>query len=211
MITIAIIEDEEDLLELLEFNLLAEGYDVVGFKDTKNVEKFIIEENPHLLIVDRNLPGVEGSEFVKHLRENGYETPVIFLTAKVSDEDVIDGFEKGADDYIKKPFNMQVLKARIKAVLKRHNISSSIISYKDYHLDINSRTVKKEEIEIPLTSTEFKILEYFFKNQKRVISRDEIMDLLETNNEKSVNVAINRLNHKIEIFESVRGVGYKLK
>jgi len=212
MITIAIIEDEEDLLELLEFTLQQNGYDAVGFLDTKKVKNFIIEENPDLLIVDRNLPGVEGSMFIKALKEEGYDIPVIFLSAKSDEEDILDGFERGADDYITKPFNMKELLARIKAVLKRYNITSKIISYKKYHLDSKNRILTYENIEIPLTPTEYKLLELFFKNQKRTLTRDEIMQNLETNNEKSVNVAINRLNHKIgNIINSVRGVGYKLK
>ncbi|ACM93634.1 DNA-binding response regulator PhoB [Nautilia profundicola AmH] len=212
MITIAIIEDEEDLLELLEFTLQQNGYDAVGFTNTKKVKDFIIEENPDLLIVDRNLPGVEGSVFVKDLKQEGYEIPVIFLTAKADEDDIVEGFERGADDYITKPFKMKELLARIKAVLKRYNISASVVSYKDYHLDLNGRTLTHENIDIPLTPSEFRLLELFFKNQKRTLSRSEIMDELGSTNEKSVNVAINRLNHKIgNIIESVRGVGYKLK
>ncbi len=212
MITIAIIEDEVDLLELLEFTLQQQGYDAVGFLDTKKIKDFIIEENPDLLIVDRNLPGVEGSMFVKELKREGYDIPVIFLTAKASDDDVLKGFERGADDYIKKPFNMKELLARINAVLKRHNISAEIISFKDYHLDLKNRKLVHENIDIPLTKSEFSLLKLFFKNKKRTLSREEIMEELDINNEKSVNVSINRLNHKIGgIIENVRGVGYKLK
>jgi len=212
MITIAIIEDEEDLLELLEFTLQQNGYDAVGFTNTKKVKDFIIEENPDLLIVDRNLPGIEGSIFVKKLKEEGYNIPVIFLTAKSDEDDILEGFERGADDYVTKPFNMKELLLRIKAVLKRNNISARVISYKDYHLDLNNKTLTHENINIPLTPSEYRLLEMFFKNQKRTLSREELKDVLDTSNEKSVNVAINRLNHKIGgIVESVRGVGYKLK
>ncbi|AZV46003.1 DNA-binding response regulator [Nautilia sp. PV-1] len=212
MITIAIIEDEEDLLELLEFTLQQNGYDAVGFTNTKKVKDFIIEENPDLLIVDRNLPGVEGSMFVKELKQEGYDIPVIFLTAKADEDDIIEGFERGADDYITKPFNMKELLARIKAVLKRHNITAKVISYKDYHLDLQNRTLSHDSVNITLTPSEFRLLELFFKNQKRTLSREEIMEVLDISNEKSVNVAINRLNHKINgIIQSVRGVGYKLK
>jgi len=212
MITIAIIEDEEDLLELLEFTLQQNGYDAVGFLNTKKVKEFIIEESPDLLIVDRNLPGVEGVNFIKELKKEGYNIPVIFLTAKTSDDEVIEGFEAGADDYIKKPFNMNELLARIKAVLKRNGLSLDTISYKEYHLNLKNHTLTKNSLEIPLTPSEFKLLKLFFENQKQILSRSEIMQILDLNNEKSVNVAINRLNHKISnIIESVRGIGYKLK
>ena len=206
---IAIIEDEEDLLELLEFNLQNEGYDVVGFLNTKKIKDFIIEENPDLLIVDRNLPGIEGSQFIKNIRKEGYNIPVIFLTAKNSENDILEGFEAGADDYITKPFSMAELKARIKAVLKRHLKNNEFLAYKHYKLDIKNQTFYNENETIDLTKNETKLLKLFFENPKKIISREEIADILEIN-DKSVNVAVNRLNHKINLLKSVRGIGYKL-
>ena len=206
---IAIIEDEEDLLELLEFNLSQEGYDAVGFLNTKKVKDFIIEESPDLLIVDRNLPKTEGLKFVKELKSEGYDIPIIFLTAKNSEEDILQGFEAGADDYITKPFSMAELKARVKAVLKRNKKVSQTLSYKNFKLDLNNRILITPDNETSLTKNEFNLLKYFFENPKRVITREEIANILEIN-EKSVNVAVNRLNHKINILKAVRGVGYKL-
>ena len=206
---IAIIEDEEDLLELLEFNLSQEGYDVVGFLNTKKIKDFIIEESPDLLIVDRNLPNVEGVKFIKELKKEGYDIPVIFLTAKNSEEEIIEGFEAGADDYITKPFSMAELKARIKAVLKRNKKISEKLSYKNFKLDLSNRILIFQNKKTELTKNEFNLLKYFFENPKRVVTREEIADILEIN-EKSVNVAVNRLNHKINILKAVRGVGYKL-
>ncbi|WP_456489254.1 response regulator transcription factor [Caminibacter pacificus] len=207
---IAIIEDEEDLLELLEFNLQKEGYDVVGFLNSKRVKDFIQEENPDLLIVDRNLPFVEGTKFVKNLREEGYDIPVIFLTAKNSDENIIEGFEAGGDDYITKPFNMKELLMRVKAVLKRNHKFENIISYKNMKLNLDTKTLNIEDETIRLTPAEFNLLKLFFENPKRIVPKSEIADVLKIS-EKSVNVAINRLNHKINILEAIRGVGYKLK
>jgi DNA-binding response OmpR family regulator len=206
---IGIIEDEEDLLELLEFNLQKEGFDVVGFLNSKKVKDFIYEENPDLLIIDRNLPFIEGSEFVKNLRDEGITTPVIFLSAKNSDDNIIEGFEAGGDDYITKPFNMKELILRIKAVLKR-NKPLTKIKYKTYLLNLDNKTISFNNSTIQLTPNEFRLLKIFFENPKRVISREEISDILEIS-EKSVNVAVNRLNHKLNIFDSVRGIGYKLK
>jgi len=207
---IGIIEDEEDLLELLEFNLKQEGYDVVGFLNTKRIKDFIIEEMPDLLIVDRNLPKVEGVNFVKELKNEGFDIPIIFLTAKNSEEDILKGFEAGADDYITKPFSMAELKARIKAVLKRNKKLSKIISYKNFKLDLENKTLINENDKINLTNSEFSLIKIFFENQNRIISKEEIADILEIG-EKSVNVAVNRLNHKMNLLEAVRGVGYKLK
>jgi DNA-binding response OmpR family regulator len=210
LIKIALIEDEEDLLDLLEFNLIKAGFDAVGFLNTKKVRDFIIEENPDLLIVDRNLPDIEGSEFVKNLKDEGFNIPVIFLTAKTSENDLLEGFEKGADDYIKKPFSIKELIARIKAVLKRHNKKSNFLSYKNYKLDLTNKNLLIDNETVDLTKSEFKLLKIFFENPKRVISKDEIAELLEIN-EKSVNVSINRLNHKIDLIESKRGIGYIIK
>ncbi len=207
---IAIIEDEEDLLELLEFNLQKEGYDVVGFLTPKKIKDFLEEEAPDLLIVDRNLPFMEGSRLVKEIREKGYEIPVIFLTAKNSEENILEGFEAGCDDYITKPFNIKELIARVKAVLKRNRKFHDIITYKNAKLDINNHTLTIEGIEIPLTNNEFTLLKVFFENPNNIIPKSQIADILEIG-EKSVNVAISRLNHKTNLLESIRGIGYRLK
>ena len=205
-ITIAVIEDEEDLLELIEFHLQNAGFDVVGFLNAKNVEKFIEEENPALLIVDRNLPQVEGVSFIKNLRKKGILTPVIFLTAKNSEDEILEGFEAGADDYITKPFSFKELLARVNAVLKRNHLQIQKISYKNHSLNLKDKSLDG----IKLTNKEFETVKLFFENQNKIITREELAEILEVS-EKSVNVAINRINHKIDIFEPVRGVGYKLK
>ncbi len=206
---IAIIEDEEDLLELLEFNLQTEGYDVVGFLNTKKVKDFIIEENPDLLIVDRNLPGIEGANFIKKIRKEGYNTPVIFLTAKNSEENILEGFDAGCDDYITKPFSMAELKARIKAVLKRNNKLPDLIAFKEYKLDKKNRLLYYQKEIIELTKNESELLKIFFENPKKTFTREELAEIFEIN-EKSVNVLVNRLNHKIPLITAIRGVGYKL-
>jgi DNA-binding response OmpR family regulator len=207
---IAIIEDEEDLLELLEFNLKKEGFDVVGFLNTKKVKQFLKEENPDLLIVDRNLPFIEGAKFVKELKEEGYNIPVIFLSAKTKEDEILEGFEVGADDYIKKPFSIKELIARVKAVLKRNQIQTSILSYKDAKLNLQTHTLTIKNTQIPLTNAEFTLLKEFFKSPNKIFTKDEIASILEISN-NSVNVAISRLNHKTNLIKSIRGVGYKLQ
>ena len=135
--TIVIIEDEEDLLELLEYNLQKAGFETVGFLSTKNVEKLLEEEKIDLMIVDRNLPHIEGSEFVKQLRESGINIPTIFATAKDSDDEVEEGFERGGDDYLTKPYNIKELILRIRAILKRTNPTSlDKVEFKDILLDL---------------------------------------------------------------------------
>ena len=218
---IVIIEDEEDILELEEYHLEKEGFLVTGFLSTKKVLDFLDEEEVHLLIVDRNLPGVEGSEFVKEIRELGYQIPVIFVSAKVSDEDIESGFESGGDDYLTKPFNPKELVLRVKSILKRtYKTTDKKVKYKDITLDTTDRKVFIDGCEATLSRLEFELLLYFIKNPSRVITRDELLENIwhhdENTQEKTVNVAINRLLKKIDptkeknYIEPIRGIGYKL-
>ncbi len=216
---IVIIEDEEDLLELLEYRLNKEGYEVVGFLSCKKVEDFLLEEEPDLLIVDRNLPGVEGSEFVKNIREKGYQVPTIFVSAKESDEEIEEGFLRGGDDYITKPYNMNELLLRVKALLKRtKSASSGKMTYKRILLDLDTREVYINDKKVKLSKLEFNLLHFFIEHKNRVINRDEILENVwrdkDFKQDKTVNVAINRLKKRIELknesyITAVRGVGYK--
>ena len=217
-IEVVIIEDEKDILELLEYHLQKAGYATMGFTCTQNVEQFIEEENPSLLIVDRNLPNVEGSEFVKELRDKGYDVPVIFLTAKNSDKDIDEGFLRGGDDYITKPFRMTEVLHRIKAILKRSGITEqSKLKHRDLLLDIEARKLSINEEDIKLTKMEFNLLHTFIKNANKPLQRDFLIEeVSEESQGKTINVAINRLKNKIdpdgskEYITSVWGVGYKL-
>lgn len=221
-IEIVVIEDEEDLLDLLEYHLSKEGYEVTGFLSAENVEAFLEEENPSLMIVDRNLPGMEGGEFVAHIREIGYEIPVIFLTAKDKDRDLEEGFMSGGDDYMSKPFNVKELLLRVKALLKRSGVhSSDKLKYRDLVLDMQKRELFIDGDRIDLTNLEFKLLHTFVKNPHQPLDRDYLRDEVWGDNsttfhDKTINVAMNRLKKKIdpqstkEYFAPVWGVGYKL-
>lgn len=221
-VKIVIVEDEEDLLELVEYNLQKEGYDVVGFLNTKNVEQMLLEESVDLLIMDRNLPGVEGSEFVQSLRKDGCTTPVIYLSAKSLDSEIEEGFVRGADDYITKPFNMKELLLRIKAVLRRttKKVDDGVLVHRDLVLDKSSRTLSVDGKNVEITKLEFNLLSEFILNKTSVLERDYLLenvwDGAEEYQYKTVNVAINRLKEKIdpdktkEYIQTVRGVGYKL-
>ena len=221
-IEIVAIEDDEDILELIEYSLSKEGYMVTGFLSTDNVERFLEEESPSLMIVDRNLPGVEGCDFVKYLREAGYNIPVIFLTAKDSDMDLEESFLKGGDDYMTKPFNIKELILRVQALLRRSGAySSNKIRYKDMLLDTTSHSLSIDGQSVDLTNLEFKLLYTFVKNPNQALGRDFLRDEVwseegEGFNEKTINVAMNRLKKKIdpngtkEYIVPVWGVGYKL-
>ncbi|MBD3793760.1 MAG: response regulator transcription factor [Campylobacterales bacterium] len=219
---IVIIEDEEDILELIEYHLQKAGYDTIGFLSTERVEQFLEEENPILMIVDRNLPGCEGSEFVQRLRDNGFNIPVIFLTARSKDVEIEEGFERGADDYITKPFKPKELLLRIEAILRRLGvILSDKIKHRDLTLDTINQVLYVEDRLIKLTNLEFKLLYTFIKKPNTTLDRDFLRDEVwgdESTNfhEKTINVTINRLKKKIdpsgekEYFIPIWGVGYKL-
>lgn len=221
-IEIIIIEDEEDILELIEYHLQKAGYETMGFLSTENVEQFLDEENPALMLIDRNLPGYEGSEFVEKLRKDGCSIPIIFLTAKDKDKEIEEGFEKGADDYITKPFKPRELVLRVKALLRRSGVTSSEkIKYRDLTLNIPNHTLTIDNKHIELTNLEFKLLHTFIKNPNTTLNRDFLRDEVWGDDsinfhDKTINVTINRLKKKIdsdgtkEYFLPVWGVGYKL-
>ena len=218
---IVLIEDEEDLLELCEYHLLKEGYRVMGFLSTKLVQAFLLEEEVDLLIVDRNLPSVEGSEFVQSLRDMGYQMPVIFVSAKDADSEIEEGFLRGGDDYLTKPFNMKELLLRVKSLLRRTQKSDAgKLLYKDIMMDLDKRRVYVGEKEVSLSKLEFDLLHYFIQNRHIVLNRDQLLEAVwrdeEFKQEKTVNVTINRLRKKIDpdknkaYIEPIRGIGYKL-
>ena len=221
-IKIVVVEDEEDLLELIEYNLSKEGYEVIGFLNTKTVGRMLVEEDVDLLIMDRNLPGVEGSEFVQALRKDGFTTPVIYLSAKNLDSEVEEGFLRGGDDYITKPFNMKELILRVKALLRRttKKIGDGTLVHRDLVLDKSSRTLTVDGKNIDVTKLEFNLLSEFILNKNSVLDRDYLLENVWDEGEeyqyRTVNVAINRLKEKIDpektkdYIQSVRGVGYKL-
>ncbi len=217
-IEIVIIEDEEDILELLEYHLQKAGFETIGFSSTQRVEQFLEEESPSLLIVDRNLPLVEGSEFIKEMREKGYDVPVIFLTAKDSDQAIDEGYLRGADDYITKPFRMQELLHRVNALLRRSGVTQQAkLKHRDLLLDVEAQTLFIDNKPIKLTKMEFNLLHTFMKNPNKVLQREFLVnEISEESQGKTINVAINRLKNKIdpngvkEYISSVWGVGYKL-
>ncbi|RUM69871.1 MAG: DNA-binding response regulator [Sulfurovum sp.] len=221
-IEIVIIEDEEDILELVEYHLQKSGYETMGFLSTKNVEQFLAEERPSLMIVDRNLPDIEGSEFIAMLRKNGCNIPVIFLTAKDEEIDLEEGFERGGDDYITKPFRPKELVLRVEALLRRAGaISNNKIKYRDLSLNLNNRTLMIDKTSVELTNLEFRLLYTFVKNPNTTLDRDFLRDKVWGDNslnfnDKTINVTMNRLKKKIdslgekEYFLPIWGVGYKL-
>ncbi len=221
MALVVVIEDERDLLDLLEYHLSKEGYETFGSLSVQPVQKLLEEETPDLMIVDRNLPGVEGSEFVRDLRERGIDVPVIFLTAKVADNEIEEGFLRGGDDYVTKPFNFKELMHRVKAVLRRSKPEESdVVRYRDITIKPKSHEVFIGDTPVELTKLEFDLLMELVKNRNIVLSRDQLLERVWGDvgdyQDRTVNVAVNRLKEKIDpdksknYIKSVRGVGYQM-
>jgi len=219
---ILIVDDDNDILELLEYNLSAAGYDVLGFLSTKHVRSVLLQEHIDLIIMDRNLPDIEGSYYVEMLRSKNINVPVIFLTAKNSQEDIKEGFLKGADDYITKPFDIEELLLRAKAILKRSkNEQKEIIEdieYRDIKLDLNMHRVFIEDREVTLTNLETSLLQILLNNKGKVLDREFLLKFVWKDSDnihpKTVNVAVKRLKEKIDplknkdYIKTIRGVGY---
>jgi len=223
-IEIVIIEDEIDILELIEYHLNKEGYSVTGFLSTENVEQFLEEESVSLIIADRNLPGMEGSEFIAYLRQVGYDIPVIFLTAKTKESELEEGFLAGGDDYMSKPFSPKELILRVNALLKRSGAlqKQAKLRYKALTIDLIKKDLYVEDKLISLTNLEFKILHTFMNYIDKPLTREFLRDEIwgsegEGVNDNAINVAIKRVKNKIDpenrqnYFHPIWGVGYIFK
>ena len=175
---IFIIEDEPSIIQLVQHNLEKEGFIVSSSINGNNGLKELKKFEPNLLLLDWMLPDLSGIEICKNIRKDMKlkSLPIIMLTAKGEEEDKIKGLDSGVDDYLTKPFSFNELLARIKAVLRRSDpkIVSDYIEFDDLKLNRNERRVFRSDIEITLGPTEFRLLEFFLLNPKRVYSRDQI-------------------------------------
>ncbi|AXH08595.1 DNA-binding response regulator [Malaciobacter halophilus] len=216
---ILIVEDEEDILELLEYTLQKEGYDTIGCLNVNPViDKILDEEDIDLILMDRNLPGVDGTTFISEIRAKGYTNPVIYVTAKDKDEDILEGFDAYADDYITKPFNLKELSARVKAVLKRTSKDIEILKVKDIVYKATNKKFYINDKAIELTHLEHDLLLEFIKNKDILMTREHLLNTVWEDSFdkklKTVNVAVKRLKAKIdpngekEYIKSIRGEGY---
>ncbi len=204
---IFIIEDETSIIQLVQHNLEKEGFvvssSINGNDGLKELKKF----QPNLLLLDWMLPDLSGIDVCKNLRkDNSFkDLPIIMLTAKGEEEDKVKGLESGADDYITKPFSFNELMARIKAVLRRTdpNTVSDNLKFDDLILDRIEKRVYRDKKEIQLGPTEFRLLEFFLSNPKRVFTRDQILESVWPNNinveSRTIDVHIRRLRQSINI------------
>lgn len=227
---VLILDDEDAIRQFMKINLDYQGYQTVEASSGEEAIKIFEEENPAVAILDVMLPGISGYEVCETIREKSPKTGIIMVSAKSQDIDKILGLERGADDYIIKPFNPQELILRVRSLMRRVNLSVVEKESKDtdtlvdgpFTLDLYSKTFFKEEKEIDVTPTEFAILKNFIQNKGKAMTRDEIME--ETwgenysNDTKIVDVNIRRIRAKIEenpakpqFIETVWGTGYRWK
>ena len=219
---ILIVEDDEKLRDELEIFLSKNGYIVEGLKRFDNTVKNILEKNPDLLLLDINLPFVDGEYILKEIRKTS-SMPVIIITSRDNEIDELLSINYGADDYITKPFNIQILLARIVSLLNRANtcLNQSKIHTKNFTLNISNSTIIKNDKVIELTKNEYKILKFLLENKNKIVSRDDIMECLWDNesfiDDNTLTVNITRLRNKLEILglkeliKTKRGQGYILE
>lgn len=219
MENILIVEDDKILNKGLSFTLKGSNYNIISAFSKDEGKKLYLERDVNLIILDINLTDGSGIDLCKEIREKS-QVPIIILTANDTEDDMIEGFKKGCDDYIIKPFSIELLKHRIAAILRRSIEDKNEFNYKDLNIDFDKMLVKVKDKEVKLTSTEYKLLELLVKNKKQVLTRNIILEKLwdaEGNfvDENALNVYIRRLRKKIEpdlkalkYIITVFGVGY---
>jgi len=221
---ILIVEDEEHILMALEDDFKLEGYQVTTSSDGNKGLELGMKNEYHAIILDVMLPGINGFEICKKLRQANKDTPIIMLTAKGQEVDKILGLELGADDYITKPFSPRELQSRVRAVIRRTNSKTvqnepSVVKVNDLEIDFNKFEILKNNEKINLTSQEFLILKYLVHNNNKILSRMDIMDEVWGEeilvSSRTVDTHIAKLRAKLEddphhpvLIKSLRNLGY---
>lgn len=214
-----IVEDDlsicNELSKLLENN----NYETIVLKNFKNALNEILETAPNLILLDINMPYINGEALLQELRKKA-NIPVIMVTSINSETDEALSISYGADDYITKPYNPNILLLRIGAVLKRTNFESNVLSYKDLKINIQKGIIKKDDVEIILTKNEMIIFCYLLNHQNKIVTRDELMTDLWNNeefiNDNALTVNISRLRAKLksvgyeDAIDTRKGIGYIL-
>ena len=214
-----IVEDDESISSELKELLQNSGYEAVVLQDFNNSLNEILRVAPDLLLMDINIPYVNGELLLQCLRKSS-NIPVIMVTSKNSETDEALSISYGADDYITKPYNPNILLLRIGAVLKRTNAKSNVLSYKDLKINVQKGIIKKEDVEIILTKNEMIIFCFLLNHQNKIVTRDELMTDLWNNdefiNDNALTVNISRLRAKLksvgyeDAIDTRKGMGYIL-
>lgn len=221
---ILIVDDEQDILDLLKFNLESEGYKTLTALDGDRALALAESQKPDLIILDVMLPGKDGWEVIRELHKypKTQHIPVVFLTAKDSEIDEVVGLELGADDYIVKPIGIRKLLARVKVVLRKTSpsVEKEKILFGDVEIDILNYTVKVGSKAIPFTKKEFDILTFLAQRPGRVLSREVLLDHVWGNDviviDRTIDVHIRKIREKlgkknVQYIETIKGVGYRFK
>ncbi len=221
---ILVVDDERAIRDMVCMVLAQEDFQYAEASDAHKAEAIIKQNAPQLILLDWMMPGISGIDFARKLRRmpDTMNIPVIMLTAKTEEDNIIRGLESGADDYLTKPFSPRELIARIKALLRRSmpDISQNIININNLSLNTSSYRVAGNGQAIDLGPTEFKLLRFFMENPDRVFSREQVLNNVWGNNvyveERTVDVHIRRLRKALEktqhqnMVQTVRGAGYRL-
>ena len=224
---IFVVEDDADIARLISHNLRSAGFDVQMFLSGVSVLTEAVRENPALFLLDIMLPGMDGFELCRQIRQTPaiLSTPIIFLTAKTGEADRIKGLELGGDDYITKPFSPRELVARIRTVLRGPGnlaTQNEVLRLGNLEIDVFSMTVQVDGRNVLTTVREFRLLEYLANHRGRVLTRDQLLDAVwkETPfvTPRSIDVYIRRLREKIErdprhpeYLKTLRGIGYRFE
>ncbi len=218
---ILIVDDEPDILEFMQYNLEKEGFEVFMASSGKQALEIAKRELADLIILDVMMPGMDGIETCRELRNDHRlrDTIIAFLTARSEDYSQIAGFDSGADDYIAKPIKPRVLISRIKALLKRggHGISNPVTEISGLTIDRNTYTISKNGKEQTLPKKEFELLAFLATKPGKVFTRDEILNRVWGNEvvvgDRTIDVHIRRLREKVgnNVIRTIKGVGYKFE
>lgn len=223
--SILIVEDERALREMLFFVLSEAGYEVVEASDTYDADQHLESKSPSLILLDWMLPGMSGVQYARKLRrhEETQMIPIVMLTARSEETDMVSGLDAGADDYITKPFSNRELLARIKALLRRHdrNMDSNVLQLGELSLDSSSYMVMADKAPLKIGPTEFKLLKFFMLHPGRVYSRSQLLDQVWGHHvaveERTVDVHVLRLRKALtpvdcnDYIQTVRGAGYRFQ
>jgi DNA-binding response OmpR family regulator len=216
---IMIVEDDKVIAEELYNLLKSSNYEAIILTDFKNAKNEILKSGVDLILLDINIPILNGEILLKEIRKES-NVPIIMVTSKSEETDEVLSYSYGADDYIIKPYNPTILLLKIAAIFKRCELNSNIISYKDLSFDIGKGIVKNKNAEVILTKNEIIIFSLLLNHQDRIVSKDEIMTDLWNNdeyiNENALTVNISRLRAKLlelgydNIIETRKGIGYRI-
>ncbi|MCK5740093.1 response regulator [bacterium] len=219
---IVIVEDEPDICEILKYNLDQEGFESQVFHEGDAALKAILDNPPDLILLDLMLPGLTGLDIARIIRKDKHtkNIPIIMITARTEEMDVLQGLEMGADDYITKPFRPREVVARVKAQLRRyHRGQDEIFIYEDLVVNFSKHKVTAKDIDLKLTPKEYLLLKALIFAKSRVLSRDQLLDQVwgfdYYGDSRTVDVHIRRLRIKLAVWaflvETVKGFGYRLK